>query len=389
MSPNSDIINGSFAMKLNRRSFLKKTLAAGSLLAGAGSFIAACSGVGRNKLPEPELAEQTPHWLDKVRNAVLYYASLAPSGHNSQPWYLRVLDQNEWVIGVDPLRRLPAVDPHNRETLLSIGAFAENLVAAAGTFGLNTELEVLAADPFEQDILKVYLSPAKAVDYPLQRIAGRMTVKHGYLPAEIKKDDLDVLSKPFNGQMFYFPRGSEHADCIAEGAVEYFRRQSQRDDAQQELVTWLRLSNADADRYRDGLTVEDMEIQGFKGWFVRNFVKPEDFLKPDFRKQGVDHTARLARQGGGWIVITSRDRTVADLIETGRRFERMALLAFERNIALQPMTQYLEEAAGLNQIVANHRPDMIPQFLLRTGYLKRYPQPVSLRRPVSWFLRVN
>jgi len=30
---------------------------------------------------------------------------------------------------------------------------------------------------------------------------------------------------------------------------------------------------------------------------------------------------------------------------------------------------------------------MIPQFLLRVGYLKRYPEPVSLRRPVNWFVQ--
>jgi hypothetical protein len=375
-------------MKLNRRSFLKHTLAAGSLLAGAGPIISACSGISRSDLQAADLANQATPQLDEVRNAILYYASLAPSGHNAQPWYVRVIDQNQWIIGADPLRRLPAVDPHNREGLLSIGAFTENLSAAAGTFGLKAEMEILAAGAFEQNILKVHLSQSKPIDYPLQRVTGRMTIKHGYLPDEIKKEDLQVLSKPFNGRLYYFPRGTEHADCIAEGAVENFRRQSQRDDAQQELVQWLRLSNHDAERYRDGLTVEGMEIRGFKGWFVRNFVNPEDFMKPSFRKQGIDHTAELARQGGGWIVITSQGQTVNDLIDTGRRFERMALLARERNIAIHPMTQYLEEETGLNQIAANHQQNLIPQFILRVGYLKNYPEPVSLRRPVSWFVRV-
>jgi len=209
-------------MKINRRSFLKKTLAAGSLLAGAGSFFAACSGVRRSDMPGPDLVEQTHSRLDKVRNAVLYYASLAPSGHNSQPWYVKVLDQNEWIIGADPLRRLSAVDPHNREVMISIGAFAENLSVAAGKLGLKAEMELIAADHFEQDILKVTLSQARPIDYPLQRITGRMTVKHGYLPDEIKEGDLKMLAKPFNGHMFYFPRGTEHADCIAEGASKIF-----------------------------------------------------------------------------------------------------------------------------------------------------------------------
>jgi len=65
----------------------------------------------------------------------------------------------------------------------------------------------------------------------------------------------------------------------------------------------------------------------------------------------------------------------------------MALLARERRIAIQPMTQYLEEKEGLNQIAANHETDVVSQFVLRVGYLKTYPEPVSLRRPVNWFVR--
>ena len=375
-------------MKLNRRSFLKNTLAAGSLLAGTGSFLSACSGITRSDMSHigPDGNSTVP--LDEIRTSILYHASLAPSGHNSQPWFVKVRSQNEWIIGADPNRRLPAVDPSNREVMLSLGAFAENLVVAAGTFGFRTEIEVVAKDPFEQDILKASLTPASTLDYPLQRLTGRMTVKHGYLSGEIKKEDVKALSKPLTGQLFYFPAGTEHANCIQDGAVENFRFQAQRDDAQRELVRWVRLRNKDAEHYRDGLTVDGMEIRGFKGWFVRNLVQPEDFMKPSFREQSVDHTATLARQGGGWLVITSEGRTISDLIETGRRFERMALLARERNIAIHPMTQYLEEETGVNQIAANHQASMISQFLLRVGYLKRYPEPVSLRRPVNWFVRV-
>ncbi len=214
-----------------------------------------------------------------------------------------------------------------------------------------------------------------------------MTVKQGYLADEIKKEDIRALSEPLAGRLFYFPKGTEHANCIEEGAIENFRIQANRDNAQQELVRWVRLSNKDAERYRDGLTVEGMEIRGFKGWFVRNFIKPQDFMKPSFRKQSVDLTAKLAQQGGGWLVITSEGQTVADLIDSGRRFERMTLLARERKLAIQPMTQYLEEKEGLEQIAADHAASVIPQFILRVGYLKNYPDPVSLRRPVSWFVR--
>lgn len=374
-------------MKLNRRSFLKHFLAAGSVLAGAGSLVSACSPITRSDMVNADPGGNSTAGLDEIRTSILYHASLAPSGHNSQPWFVKVISQNEWIIGADPSRRLPAVDPQNREAMLSLGAFAENLALAAGTFGFKAAIKVIAEDSLARDILKVSLIPAAPIDYPLQRVARRMTVKNGYLSTEIKKNDLDALSKPLNGHLFYFPAGTEHANCIQQGAIENFRAQAERDDAQRELVHWVRLSNQDAERYRDGLTVEGMEIRGFKGWFVRNFVQPQDFMKPGFRRQGIDQTATLARQGGGWVVITSRGQTVADLIETGRRFESMALLARERNIAIHPMTQYLEEKAGVSQIAANHQAGMIPQFLLRVGYLNRYPEPVSLRRPVSWFVQ--
>jgi len=374
-------------MVLNRRRFLKKTLAAGTLAVGSGCLLSACSGIRRSDLPDQASSEHASNQLDKVGNVILFYASLAPSGHNSQPWYMRVLSQNEWIIGIDPDRRLPAVDPGNREAMLSVGAFAENLSIAAGTFGLKAEMEIIAGEPTEQDVIKVSLKKTKPTDYQLQRITRRMTVKQGYLSKEIAKEDIRSLSEHLKGRLFYFPRGTDHATCIEEGAIENFRIQVQRDDAQRETVQWMRLSNKEAERHRDGLTVEGMEIRGFKGWFVRNFLNPDDFMKPSFRKQSVDQIAKLARQGGGWLVITSDGQTVSDLIDSGRRFERMVLTAREQNIAIQPMTQYLEEESGLKQIAAEHPQRVRPQFVLRIGYLDTYPEPVSLRRPVNWFVR--
>ena len=120
---------------------------------------------------------------------------------------------------------------------------------------------------------------------------------------------------------------------------------------------------------------------------MRQFMDQGDVMGERFRKQGVDIATKWAAEGAGWIVITSRGSSVADLIETGRCFERTALLARERNIAFHPMTQVLEEEKGRREIESNHGKDVIPQFVLRVGYLDKYPAPVSLRRPVSSFVR--
>jgi len=114
----------------------------------------------------------------------------------------------------------------------------------------------------------------------------------------------------------------------------------------------------------------------------------KDVMTNAFTDKGIQKTKEQIKEGAGWLVITSDGNTVNDLIETGRRFQRMALTARGKMIGIHPMTQTLEEKHGQKNIRGNHEPGVIPQFMLRVGYLNKYPDPVSLRRPVEWFVRV-
>jgi hypothetical protein len=91
---------------------------------------------------------------------------------------------------------------------------------------------------------------------------------------------------------------------------------------------------------------------------------------------------------GGWIVITSNNSDVANLLDTGRQFQRMFLRVQDRMIALHPMTQMLEESPWKDNIANELGLSGRVQFILRAGYIQRYPDPVTLRRPVNQFLRL-
>jgi nitroreductase len=367
-----------------RRDFMKTAMYS-SLVLGFSSILTACSGLKRRDVPVCAKEKDLSSGLDAKTRNILYYASLAPSGHNCQPWRVRIEDRQTWVVEADLNRQLAVVDPQNRELLLSLGAFVQNLCLAAGRMGLAAEPQVIAKSRHDRDVLRIKLHKARVSNYPLQRMKKRRTVKNGYLAKEIAAADIKVLTEHLPENIFYFPRGSKHASCIAEAAVENYRLQTYRDEAQKELVKWLRLSDRQAAKHRDGLSTEGMEIQGLKGWFVRHFVKSKDFLKKSYRKQGIDLMSNLANQGGGWLIVTSQGQTVSDLINTGRSFESMALLARECGIGIHPMTQMLEEKEGLRHIAEEHNDGFHPQFVLRVGYLEKYPEPVSLRRPVEWF----
>ena len=372
---------------ITRRLFLKQTLNAG-IAFSCGLVNTGCSGLKRSDITGTMSADSGISLLDPVSRSILHHASLAPSGHNSQPWRVRIERPDLWIIEVDRDRCLPAVDPKNRELLLSIGAFSENLVLAAGNLGVRTDITVTATDFHDREVLRVDMYKGNSTGYPLERLKLRRTIRKGMISKELASSDLSILSAGEDSRFFYFPGDSSHGGCIRDLALESFCKQSCRDSAQAELIQWLRLSDKDSLLRRDGLTVEGMEIKGLKGWFVRHFVNPGDFMKESFRRQGEDVMEDLVQEGGGWIVMTSPGEKPADLIETGRRFERMALLAREAGIGIHPMSQILEEESGLTELAVQHGGSFFPQFVLRVGYCSAYPEPVSLRRPVAWFTDV-
>ncbi len=383
-------------MTMNRRNFLKVS-AEGMIILGGLSFIQACSGFKRSDLDTLKDQQQTIKGLDKDGMEMLSLASLAPSGHNAQPWMVRIIEPDHWMIGSDKKRWLPAVDPENRELLLGIGAFLENMVLAAGTFGYSVDLKIIAKNRTDTDIADIHLQKDKAQEFPIEKLKKRRTVRSNFLDQEIKGDDLKYITKhdtrPCLVQVqsphsFYFPNNSPQGKYLQEGTIEANRTQAFRDPAQEELANWIRWSNKEAKQNRNGLTPESMEIKGIAGFLVRSFYDRQSVLKKSFRDQTVDIAAKQVKTCGGWLVVTSHDSSIPALIEHGRMFQNMLLKIRDKMIAIHPMTQMLEESPWRNQVAKELGLTAEVQWILRIGYLKSYPDPVSLRMPVSWFVQV-
>jgi hypothetical protein len=383
---------------MNRRNFLKFS-GEGILLLGGMSMINACSGVKREDLPRSNGEKTSLKGLEKDEMEILYLASLAPSGHNTQPWAVKIVEPKHWVIGSDMKRWLTAVDPNNRELLLGIGAFIENLALAAGTFGYEVDIQVIAKNPSDLDIADIRFKKGNTIEFPLEKIKKRRTLRTDYLNQEIKTEDLKyitkheakscTLSRTPSPHSFYFSNTSPQGKYLQEGTIEANRTQAYREPAQEELANWIRWSTKEAKQYRNGLTPESMEIKGIGGLFVRNFYNRQSVLKKSFRDQTVDIVAKQVKTCGGWLVVTSSDSNIPTLIEYGRVFENILLRIRERMIAIHPMTQMLEEEPWRKQIAKELGLAGEVQWILRMGYLESYPDPVSLRMPISWFVQTQ
>ena len=319
---------------------------------------------------------------------ILALASLAPSGHNAQPWFVRPLAPYHWIIGNDRRRWLPAVDPHQRETLLSLGAFLQTLEDASNAMGYACGWALLAKTNQDPEVMEVKLVRSRSQrSFDLANLKGRRTLRTGFEQRVLEQRDVVSLVAEESNLIRYLPSTSPEARLIGEQTLEANRLQAYRDPAQQELSEWVRFSTAEALKERDGLTTGAMGITGFSGWVVRNFYTRASVMKKGFREQAIAQVREQVSASAGWITLSSEDGSAAALIETGRRMQRLFLKVRERGIGLHPMSQILEEPSTQRALPAAIGLGDNLQFILRVGYTAAYAPPVSLRRPVAWFLR--
>jgi hypothetical protein len=320
--------------------------------------------------------------LSPEESDMLYLASLAPSGHNTQPWTVRVQEPGRWIIGSHQSRWLPQVDPENRELLLSIGAFLENLSLAAGMHGYQLEINVLAQDSHAADLVEVHFVPGAFQEDWRDKIVARRTLRSTQAKGALKKADVDYLVNQEN-HIRYYSLDSEQGRYLAEGTLAANKAQAFREPAQVELANWIRWSNADEIKYRNGLTPEGMELSGIARWYTKNFFNQQSVLEQSFREETIKKVAEQVDNCGGWIVVTSPSNSIDDTIHAGMLLEKIWLKAVDRKIAFHPMTQMLEESPWKDTIRKDLGFQYQIQFIVRVGYVKEYLPPVSLRMPLG------
>jgi len=369
---------------LTRKKFVGKSLLYAGALFAASSIFPAMKSI-RLLMAEDNI-DGSNFNLSESKIQMLSYASLAPSGHNAQPWRVKIVSESEWIIGWDKTRALPAVDPFNRELLLSIGAFCEALSIAAKSMGLDITKNILAADGFSSDLVKINFKISKTSDQFMDVLKRRMTIRNNFLSVPIKSEDIKFISSGVDSKLFTFDKGSREAGVIESAVLESNKVQVWRDDAQKELSSWIRWKDKDALKYKNGLTPASMGINGIAGWYVKNFYDSENVMSNAFREQTIKVVEKSLSSYGSWIIVTSKKNNPETLIGAGGDFLRLGLNSVNKKIALHPMTQPLEEKGFTEKLQSALGIKDKIQFILRAGYVEDYPKPVTQRMAVESIL---
>lgn len=377
-------------MNLNRRNFVR--LAGGGVVLGATAGLAGCS----SELPPEAIAAWNGPAADTadVRRWILSYAILAPHSHNLQSWLVDLRQPGEIMLYCDLTRLLPETDPQSRQIMMSQGTFLELLDLAAKQKGLRADITLFPQGEF---------GPATLDQRPVARIVL-------VADAGIKPDPLfaDILKRHTNREAYEMREPAPGAlQAIAAGVASFpiragFVGTSQPDLLQQhraiameawriELVTprtvlesfkVLRVGPREIAEHRDGLTINTPMVRALTalGLFDRSKAPgPDDTATTGQIKDF--NTKIAATPAFFWLVTEGNDRKTQ--VNAGRAYARAQLAATAQGLAMQPLSQALQEYpeqarpyADIHALLQAPQPRYTVQMWARLGYAPRVgPSP--------------
>jgi hypothetical protein len=333
------------------------------------------ASAGKDANPDyrvPVLPSDLPTSQVEVARALIGAAILAPSDWNTQPWSFEV-DGASIRIVADPQRALPASDPERRGMMIALGAALENLLVAARAYGLRPAVAYFPHGGANGVVAEVVWRDGETqrdtgmfAAVPERRTNRREYDGRAILPqarAQLTAQVPETLALHWIDER----DGLRDAADVIHDAT---REQILDPRIQAEQFGWMRFDD-EAEKRRDGIPVDALELGGFSGWFASHTYNPNS----RFLHFGADGAAKQARSqvrsAGALALLCGQRREEAQWLMAGQAFERFALKATQLGIAHQALSAPLESGShrsALLRVFGAAGED--PLVLLRLGHAK-------------------
>lgn len=306
------------------------------------------------------------------------YATLAPSGHNTQCWKFRITTDHSLTISPDLGRATRVVDPDDHHVYVSLGCAVENLAIAGLAHGLEARVD--STNPVENGIQVDFVPCQPQVTPRYNAIFDRRVSRAEYNGEKLTDDELKQLKEATNGANGVEVHFLTDSDSISK-AQEYILRanalQMNDKNFRDELKEWIRFSQGDCVTKRDGLTAPVMNNP-----FVPQFFGNKIFDWTATPKRENDKIERNIASSAGLAVFVSQQDDASHWVEAGRVYQRFALEATTLGVKNAFLNQPVEVAEVRPEFARAFGLQGRPDLIVRFG--KGGPDlPHSLRRPVE------
>lgn len=301
---------------------------------------------------------------------LLNYAVLAPSEYNTQPWLFKVRERVVELYA-DRSRRLPIVDPDDRELMISCGAAFFNLRIALRHFGYTYEVEIHAKQDSPDLLARISLGKKKVVTQEEHQlfyaILQRRSNRHVFEKREVPGDLLSLLNDMAGqeGTWFHVVQGEEGrqtlVDLVANGDhMQWASRQFRR-----ELARWTRPEGIES---HDGLP----GYTQVKGTFAAS-ISPHIVRTFDMGNGVAARDRQLIAGSPVLAVLGTFGDTWTDWFAAGQAVEKILLCASAEGVAASFLNQPIEILSLRTKIREVLGQIGFPQLVLRLGYGPQVP----------------
>ena len=277
-------------------------------------------------------------------SAVVEAAIQAPSGDNCQPWRFRWDGEHLRILFLAE-RAESLYDIRSMASWISLGAVITNLTLSAAQLGFQMTVELFPADEILGAVARARFQAGPVTADPLveaipSRCVNRRPYRNDPIPPEVR-EDMAALTATSPGMRLSWIDTDRAKRRVAALAAQNDRILFENRELHDGVYRWIRWTRAEAERRRDGMPGETLELSRFE--------------QPGMRLLGSWRWARVAaalgitrvlpfraskiyRSSAAIALLSVRGDRPEDFVRGGEVLERIWLTATRYGIAFQPIT---------------------------------------------------
>ena len=308
--------------------------------------------------------------------SILEIARLAPSVHNIQPW--KVKNTSEGVrITIDNDHKLEAGDPVGRQTIISLGIFAEAFCMAAEDMGWNANKV-----KFENDrSVRIFFKKIKVTQSDISKlIKKRVTDRSIYTKIDVSVEAKKIIQSCAinNSVKVWLIENENFIKNLAKLNSKGIRMALSNPEFRSELSRYLIRFGSHKKR---GIPVKSLYVP----WLIAN-------LQPESLKLGLSIGKEAELEEKRWnsassvVLITTDGDLYDDWFNAGRTYLRVSLAIENFNLSQATSAATVEAATFHEDVEKMLGTSQRLQAVLRIGkgaVKKRYSPRVSAKELIT------
>lgn len=351
-----------------------------------------------------------PHYYtryDDPRTQIIAHGILAANGHNMQNWKFRYDPNNEnaFDMYLETSRLVTNVDPYYTQATISQGTLSEYMTVAGRKLGYNVTIDLFPDGEYTKNatfeelqqkrVAHVILEAADKQEDPLYAGMFRPdTSRIAYEKNSVSQTDVDALTarNTYPDIRVMYVANGEKYEKLQKFIIDSARTETGVERVMAESGNLFRVNEREKNAYRYGFSFEGSGISGLTMHALQALLTLFPGMNsPDaLNKTFLDQTNLAAENNSGFFLIVSSTNNRVQQFHAGVLYSKMQLKAGSLSLAIQPLTQSIEEYPEMMPTHNAIHKEMVNdgetiQMLFRIG--KPTAQvPGSMRKDVGDFI---